>query len=101
MDVGNIYKSIKLGQQGVQTAKNSNLPPSHAGIAVKLNSGVRNSSQATRNTTITASQQTVSQSTKSPGKAPTSQSVGRPSGPSSSRARVQTAIGGRSKRLQD
>ena len=46
VDVGNIYKSLKMGQQsGTQTAKNSNLPPTHN---VKLNSGVRNSSQANR-----------------------------------------------------
>lgn len=40
-----------MGQQsGVQTVKNSNLPPtSHSGISgVKLNSGVRNSSQVNR-----------------------------------------------------
>ena len=34
-----------MGQHGVQTVKNSNLPPAGA---VKLNSGVRNSSQVNR-----------------------------------------------------
>ena len=45
VDVGNIYKSLKLGQQ-VQTTKNSNMQ--NAGINMKLNKGVRNSSQANR-----------------------------------------------------